>query len=130
MSAGQVDHTVPKDTVLKARAWRAAKELVTAEGGPAGSDDLIVRADAAGAANLMREVVSLDALDVMLEEENGHWQVVVRNGPHPEAVLARIVDLVASCVERELMNHATLCVGKRSYTIRAGGDLTMPACAA
>jgi hypothetical protein len=71
MRAGKVEGTVPESTVLKARACRAAKELVTAEGGPAGSDDLIVRADAAGAANLMREVVSLDALDVMLGQRAG-----------------------------------------------------------
>jgi hypothetical protein len=130
MTAGQVEHSIPEHTVPKARAWRAARGLVSAEGGTAGGDDLVVRADAAGAANLMREVLLLDALDATLEENDGHWQVVVRNGPHPEAVLARVVDLVASCVERGLMNHATLCVGKRSYTIRAGSDLMMPACAA
>jgi hypothetical protein len=124
MSAGQAD-----DTLLKARAWRAAKELATAEGRGAGHE-IIVRADAAGAANLMREVVSLHAFDVALEEHDGRWQVVVRNGSDPEAALARIVDLAASCVERGLMDHATLCIGKRSYTIHTGNELTMPACAA
>ena len=125
MSRGQAD-----DTVLKTRAWRAAKELVRAEGGLAGTDHIVVRADAAGAANLMREVVSLHAFDVALEEHDGRWQVVVRSGPRPEAALARIVDLAASCVERGLMNHATLCIGNRSYTIRAGSEPAISARAA
>jgi hypothetical protein len=126
MSAGQANATL-----LSARAWKAARELAAAEG-LTGSDDIVVHADPAGAANLMREVIALHTFDVALEEHDGHWQVVVRGGPHPESVLARVVDLTAGCVERGLMHHATLCVGKRTFTIQAapGRDVEVPACAA
>ena len=125
MTGGQ-----PAETTLGARPWRATKELIAAGGGPARPDDLVVHADPAGAANLMREVVALNAFDVALEEHEGHWRVVIRGGPHPEGVLARIVDVAASCVERGLMDHATLCIGKRSYTIRPSVEPGIPACAA
>jgi hypothetical protein len=122
MSAGQAE----TQTVVQTRALRAARQLV----GDPGAGDIVVHADPAGAANLMREVIALHTFDVALEEHDGHWQVVIRGGPHPEEVLATIVDLAASCVERGHMDHATLCVGKRSYTIQAGSEPAIPACAA
>jgi hypothetical protein len=104
---------------------------VTNGNGQVGADDIVVHADPAGAANLMREIVALRTFDVALEEHDGRWQVVVRGGPHPEAVLARIVDLTASCVEHMLIAHATLSIGKRSYTIQAtDSEVEIPACAA
>jgi hypothetical protein len=112
-------------TIDEARVWRPARGLARA-----GSDDIVVHADPAGVANLMRELIALRAFDVALEEHDGHWQVAVRGGPHPEEVLARIVDLAASCVEHGLMANATLCVGKRSYTIEPAPETGLPACAA
>jgi hypothetical protein len=123
MSAGQAE-------VLSTQAWRTAREVVMADGDPAPDDDIVVHTDPAGAANLMREVVALGAFSVALEEHDGHWHVAVRGGPHPEAVLARIVDLAASCVERGIMTHATLCIGKRRYTIEPAPETGFPACAA
>jgi nitrate reductase NapAB chaperone NapD len=112
------------------RARRAAKHLMTTADGHAG--EIVVRTDPAGAANLMREIVALHSFDVALEEHQGHWQVVVRAGAQIEEVLAKIVDVTASCVELGRMTHATLCVGKRSFTIdRVGCDHeTLAACAA
>jgi hypothetical protein len=111
------------------RGWRAAREFLAVGAEWAHADDIVVRAGPAGAANLMREVVALNDFDVALEELDGDWRVVIRGGPHPEDVLARIVDLTASCVEHGLMDHATLCIGTRSYTIQAPAEAGMPACA-
>jgi hypothetical protein len=85
----------------------------------------------AEAANLMREPVALNVLDVVLAEHDGRWRGrgSWRASPR-ENVLARIVDLTASCVERGLMDRATLCIGKRSYTIHAAAEAGIPACAA
>jgi glycine cleavage system aminomethyltransferase T len=125
MSAVQAGGGMPES-----RARRAAKHLVTAPDGQVG--EIVVQADPAGAAHLMREIVARYSFDVALEEHEGHWLVVVRTGPQAEEVLAKVVDVTAWCVEAGRMAHATLCVGKRSYTIRPVGcdHGTLTACAA
>jgi len=96
-----------------------------------GAQDIVVHADPAGAANLMREIVALRDFDVALEEREGHWQVVVRAGEDPEAVLVRVIDVTARCVEQGHMECATIRVGKKSYTIHEppGPSLGIPAVA-
>ena len=110
----------------KARRAATSKRTATVAAG-----DIVVRADPAGAANLMRDIVALHDLDVALEEHDGHWQVVVRAEDDPESTLARLVAVTAECVERGRMGDATVCFGSRSYTIHEGGDgFGSPACAA
>jgi hypothetical protein len=99
--------------VLRTRARRSASQLAGAA-----REDIVVEADAAGAANLMREIVALRNVRVALEEHDGRWQVVVRPGEDYDAVLAGVVELTARCVERGCMEHATLSVRERSSTIR------------
>jgi hypothetical protein len=114
---------------LTARTIRPARHL---RGAPNAADpyDIVVHADAAGAARLMREIVALRELDVALEEKDGHWQVVVGTHGHVDGVLARVIDVTAHCVGMGWMAHATLCLGKRSYTIHNAGPIDVPAAAA
>jgi hypothetical protein len=111
--------------VLRTRAMRAVRHL-----SGAGARDIVVEADPAGAANLMREIVALRSLDVALEEHEGHWRVVVRRSVDHEAVLAEVIDATARCVESGDMEHATISVGKRSYTIHPAAAPEVPAVAA
>jgi hypothetical protein len=91
---------------------------------------MVVHADPAGAAHVMREIVALHELTVALEEHDGHWQVVVKPGRDAEAALARIIDVTARCVERGCVDFATLCMGKRTYTIHEAGAIDVPVAAA
>lgn len=77
--------------------------------------DIVVHADPAGAAQLMKAVLALGE-DAFLTEENGRWRVVVRPSPSAEPVLARIIDCVASCADERRLEYATLSFGSRSYT--------------
>jgi hypothetical protein len=116
-------------SVLKTQAQRAARQLATPP--DVLVDDIVVHADPVGAARLMQEIVALHSLDVALEEHDGHWQVVVRTGAHPEEALAKIVDLTARCVELGRMDYATLCVGQKSYTFHPlGAEPVLAFCAA
>jgi hypothetical protein len=114
---------------LKTRASRAARQLASPPMPPE-SDDIVVHADAAGAAHIMREIVALHELTVALEEHDGHWQVVVRPGRDPEEALGKVIDVTARCVESGCVDFATLCVGKRTYTIHEAGALDVPVAAA
>jgi hypothetical protein len=86
-------------------------------GETASDEDVIVHSDPVGAANLMKEIVSEGCHDAALEEEGGHWHVVVRASGGGQTMLAEVIDLVAHCVDTGRMSFATLVVGKRNYTI-------------
>jgi len=120
-----VSDAPPDGTVLRTRGLRAARHL---SGGRA--RDIVVHADPAGAANLMREIVALRSLDVTLEEHEGHWQVVVHASSDHEAALAGVIDATTRCVESGCMERATISVGKRSYTIHPATRPAVPAVAA
>ena len=81
------------------------------------NSDIVVHADAAGAAHLMCEIVALGSLDAVLEEHDGHWQVAVRAGDDPQQALAKVREVTSRCTEQGRMEHATVCVGERSFTI-------------
>jgi hypothetical protein len=114
---------------LKTRAIRAARQLASPPQ-PQKSEDIVVHADAAGAAHIMREIVALHDLSIPLEEHDGHWQVVVRPGRDPKPALAKIIEVTARCVEKGCVDFATLCVGKRTYTIHEARALDVPVAAA
>jgi len=79
--------------------------------------EIVIHADAAGAAYLMKAVLALGE-DAFLAEENGRWRVVVRpSSSPPEPVLARVVDCVASCANDRRLEYATLTFGTRSYAV-------------
>jgi hypothetical protein len=103
-------------------ARRAARRLALVDS-TAPVEDVVVHADAVSAANLMREIVALHDFDAALEEENGHWRVVVRGGPVGGDVLSRVIGLVANAIDRGHLSAATLCVGKRTYTMAPLGHV-------
>ena len=61
-----------------------------------------------------------------LEPNTALVGVATSGGRFPPAFRAQI----RSCVEHGLMANATLCVGKRSYTIEPAPETGLPACAA
>jgi hypothetical protein len=81
------------------------------------TSDIVVHADAAGAAHLMREIVALGSLDAVLEEHDGHWQVAVRAGDDLQQVLATVREMTSRCIEQGRMEHATVCDGTHDYEI-------------
>ena len=111
-----------RSNALKTRAVRAARQLASAPE-PRESEDIVVHADAAGAAHVMREIVALHELSVALEEHDGHWQVVVRAARDPEAALAKVIDVTAHCIEKGCVDFATLCIRKRTYSIHEAGAM-------
>ena len=88
---------------------------------PGRSGHIRVYADAAGAAELMRELVGLRLSDAVLGEEGGHWYVDVQND---EGVLSQIVDLVATASEHGTIRYAMLCVDGRTFTFAPDGAKT------
>jgi hypothetical protein len=82
------------------------------------ADDIVVHTEAAGAARLMKELVELGTFDAALEEEEGHWRVVVRAGVPEKPATASVLRLVAHAIDEGRIDHATVCVGRRSFTLQ------------
>jgi hypothetical protein len=81
------------------------------------ADDIVVYTSPAGAAHLMKEIVELGAFDAALEEDEGHWRVVVRAGVPGKPVTSGVLRLVAHTIDERELDHATVCVGRRSFTL-------------
>jgi len=98
---------------------------------PAPPEELLVFADAAGAANVMQEIVGVGGLQVRLIEEQGHWQVLVRTErTEMHATLARVLAAVERCVEAGRVEFATVRVGAREYSWAPTAGVLPPAEAA
>jgi len=85
-----------------------------------GLPEIVVHADPAGAAYLMKAILALGE-HPSLSEENGRWRVVVRPSSSAEPVLARIVACVASCADERRLEYAMLSFGNRSDTVYPPG---------
>jgi len=91
--------------------------VVGPNGDPPG--DVVIHADPAGAAILMREVLALHLLEAALEEHDGDWKVVVHLGSPDGPRLLEVVDLVVRCIDEGQVEFATIRAGKRTYTMQA-----------
>jgi hypothetical protein len=110
---------------------RIEVELATPDTASPPSEEVLVFADAAGAANVMQEIVGADGLQVRLVEDQGHWQVVVQTErTEMQTVLARVLAAVERCVEAGKAEFATVRVGAREYTWGPSGGILPPAEAA
>ncbi len=86
--------------------------------------EIRIFSDAAGASNVMREIVDLRMrnLDAALVEEGGHWHVDIRARGETSELSQRILGLLARCIDERRMAFATICIGKRSYSLHPTGD--------
>lgn len=114
----------PNDPRAGLRTNREARRLTPLL--PGAADDLVIHADPVGAANLMKEAVARRLLDVALEEEHGHWRVVVRGATGSDQVRV-VVELVAAGIEQGSIAFARLQMGERSYAMGPLGALRLSA---